>query len=172
MHISLYIYRDILSYSRPSGSRNENTVRRNNPLRDIGAFLTPDGSAPKSFRYHLRVNTTPTQTLFHPHSQGVVLNLCANTVGRLQYGARPNVYTPPPRRPPPPPRRHMPSALTATDRPTDDRSRSVRGVCHPRRIIIVFNFFVFFFRRPPARQSPSSECNSPWHHYIYSRVYT
>lgn len=164
MHIYIYRERDILSYSRPSGSRNENTVRRNNPLRDIGAFLTPDGGAPKSFRYHPRVNTTPTQTLFHPHSQGVVLNLCANTVGRLQYGARPNVYTPPPRLPPP-----TPPALTATDRPTDDRSRSVRGVCHPRRII-VFNFFVFFFRRP--RQSPSSECNSPWHQYIHSRVYT
>lgn len=104
---------------------------RNNPLRDIGAFLTPDGGASKSFRYHPRVNTTPTQTLFHPHSQGVVLNLCANTVARLQYGARPNVYTPPPRLPPstpPPPRRHMASALTAT---TDRRPIAIGAGCVP-----------------------------------------
>lgn len=144
--------RDILSYSRPSGSRNENTVRRNNPLRDIGALLTPDGGAPKSFRYHPRVSTTPTQTLFHPHSQGVVLNLCANTVGRLQYGARPNVYTPtprlpPPTPPPPPPRRHMPSALTAADRPTTDRDRC--GVCAIHVALLLFLTFLYFSSDAP-----------------------
>jgi len=165
----IYTCIDILSYSRPSSSRNENTVHTNNPLRDIGAFLTPDGGVSKSFRSHPRVNTTPTQTLLYPHSRASSL-ISAQTPSADYNTSRALMYT----HPRTPPTHHPPSALTATDRPT------AIGVCAPRAVrrIIVFNFFVFFFRRPP--DNPRRQSNSRRRYiilytfastYIYTQTY-
>jgi hypothetical protein len=152
---------DILSYSHPSSSRNENTVRRNNPLRDIGAFLTPDGGAPKSFRYHPRVNTTPTQTLLHPHSRASSL-ISAQTPSTDYNTARALMCTHPDRLQH---RRHIAVICRVgfnrdrpTDRPTTDRVR--RGVCAPstRFVALLFLTFLYFSSDAPARrQSSSSE---------------